>query len=49
MAADPEFAAPFVVDSSRFTREIATFEPTPHSEAMAATVAWFRAQDRAAV
>jgi len=42
-----QFAAPFVVDSSRFTREIATFAPTPHEEAVAATVAWFRAQEHA--
>jgi len=38
-----QFAAPFVVDASRFTREIGPFEPTPHATAVAATVDWFRA------
>lgn len=41
-----QFTAPFVVDASRYAREIGPFEPTPHATAVAATVDWFRA-DRA--
>jgi nucleoside-diphosphate-sugar epimerase len=37
-----QFAAPFVVDDSRFRREVGPFTTTPLDEAAAATVAWFR-------
>lgn len=39
-----QFAAPFVVDDSRFRTQIGGVEPTPHAEALAATVAWFRSR-----
>jgi nucleoside-diphosphate-sugar epimerase len=39
-----QFTAPFVVDDSRFRTRIADLEPTPHVDAVAATVAWFRAE-----
>ena len=39
-----QFTAPFVVDDSRFRREVGPFAPTPLDEAAAATVAWFRAR-----
>lgn len=44
-----QFTAPFVVDDRRFTTDIAPFEPTPHAEAVATTVAWFQDRARAAV
>lgn len=34
--------APFVVDDRRFRRRFPAFATTPHAEAVAATVAWFR-------
>ncbi len=37
-----QFTAPFVVDDSRFRREVGPFTPTPLAEAATATVAWFR-------
>ena len=38
-----EFQAPYVVDWSKFGRAFGPFAPTPHAEAVARTVAWFRA------
>ncbi len=42
-----QLTAPFVVDDRRFRAEIAAFTPTPHADAVAATVDWFREQVRA--
>ncbi len=39
-----QFTAPFVVDDSRFRAHFPEVVPTPHGEAIAATVAWFRTQ-----
>jgi len=33
---------PFVVDDGKFRRVFGPFATTPHPEAIAATVAWFR-------
>jgi nucleoside-diphosphate-sugar epimerase len=38
----PSFQAPFVVDWSKYQRAFGPFTPTPHPEAVARTVAWFR-------
>jgi nucleoside-diphosphate-sugar epimerase len=40
-----EFQAPYVLDWSRFERAFGPVTPTPHPEAVARTVAWFR-EDR---
>jgi nucleoside-diphosphate-sugar epimerase len=37
-----EFQAPYVVDWSKFGQVFGPFTPTPHAEAVARTVAWFR-------
>jgi nucleoside-diphosphate-sugar epimerase len=37
-----EFQAPYVVDWSKFRRAFGPFVPTPHAEAVARTVAWYR-------
>ena len=37
-----QFEGPFVSDASKFVRVFGPFEPTPHQEAVARTVAWFR-------
>ncbi len=37
-----QFEGPFVSDASKFERAFGPFEPTPHPEAVARTVAWFR-------
>jgi nucleoside-diphosphate-sugar epimerase len=37
-----QFERPFVSDASKFQRAFGPFEPTPHPEAVARTVAWFR-------
>jgi nucleoside-diphosphate-sugar epimerase len=37
-----EFQAPYVLDWSKFGRAFGPFTPTPHAEAVARTVAWFR-------
>jgi nucleoside-diphosphate-sugar epimerase len=37
-----EFQAPYVVDWSKFRRAFGPTTPTPHAEAVARTVAWFR-------
>ena len=37
-----EFQAPHVLDWSKFRRAFGSFTPTPHEEAVARTVAWFR-------
>ena len=42
-----QFRAPFVIDSSRFDAAFGRLEPTPHSEAVAQTVAWYRSADPA--
>ncbi|MEV6781821.1 NAD-dependent epimerase/dehydratase family protein [Streptomyces sp. NPDC051098] len=39
-----QFSAPFVVDSSKFGSAFGPFEPTPHAEAVAATVEWYRSR-----
>jgi nucleoside-diphosphate-sugar epimerase len=36
-----QWERPFVLDASRFQRAFGPLEPTPHSQAVAATVAWF--------
>src|SRR5512132_3011340 len=41
-----QWERPFVLDASKFQRAFGPFEPTPHPQAVATTVAWFR--DRAA-
>jgi len=37
-----QFERPFFADASKFERTFGPFEPTPHEEAVARTVAWFR-------
>jgi nucleoside-diphosphate-sugar epimerase len=37
-----EFQAPYVVDWSRYRQAFGPYAPTPHAEAVARTVAWFR-------
>jgi nucleoside-diphosphate-sugar epimerase len=37
-----QWERPFLLDASRFQRAFGPFEPTPHRQAVAATVAWFR-------
>jgi nucleoside-diphosphate-sugar epimerase len=37
-----EFQAPYVVDWSKFGQSFGPFTPTPHAEAVARTVDWFR-------
>jgi nucleoside-diphosphate-sugar epimerase len=37
-----EFQAPYVVDWSKFQRTFGPYTPTPHAEAVAQTVDWFR-------
>jgi len=37
-----QWERPFVLDASKFQRAVGPFEPTPHPQAVAATVAWFR-------
>jgi nucleoside-diphosphate-sugar epimerase len=37
-----QFERPFVSDASKFQRTFGPFRPTPHPEAVARTVAWFR-------
>jgi nucleoside-diphosphate-sugar epimerase len=37
-----QFERPFVADASEYRRVFGRFEPTPHEEAVADTVAWFR-------
>ncbi|HET6814115.1 MAG TPA: NAD-dependent epimerase/dehydratase family protein, partial [Actinomycetota bacterium] len=37
-----EFQAPYGVDWSKFGQSFGPFAPTPHAEAVARTVAWFR-------
>jgi nucleoside-diphosphate-sugar epimerase len=39
-----EFQAPYVVDWSKFQRTFGPHVPTPHAEAVARTVAWYRRQ-----
>jgi len=40
------FQAPYVVDWSKYRRAFGPFTPTPHPEAVARTVAWFREHPR---
>jgi nucleoside-diphosphate-sugar epimerase len=40
-----EFQAPYVVDWSKFQRAFGPFTPTPHPEAVARTVEWFKEYD----
>lgn len=42
-----QLTAPFLVDHHRFREQIAAFTPTPHTEAVPATAAWFRDRTRA--
>ena len=39
-----QFRAPFVVDSSKFDTAFGRLEPTPHRDAVAQTVAWYRSR-----
>lgn len=39
-----QFEGPFVSDASKYERVFGPFSPTPHEEAVAQTVAWFRGQ-----
>lgn len=41
-----QFEEPFVVDWSSYRRAFGPFSPTPHPEAVARTVAWFRQHPR---
>jgi hypothetical protein len=36
-----QFAEPFVSDASKYQEALGPFEPTPHEETIARTVAWF--------
>jgi nucleoside-diphosphate-sugar epimerase len=42
----PHFQAPYVLDWSKFRGTFGPFTPTPHPEAVARTVAWFRDHPR---
>jgi len=42
----PHFQAPYVLDWSRYRQAFGPFAPTPHPEAVARTVAWFRDHPR---
>jgi hypothetical protein len=35
---------PFVVDATKFTAAFGPFAPTPHAEAIAATLGWYRSR-----
>jgi nucleoside-diphosphate-sugar epimerase len=37
-----QWERPFVLDAAKFQRAFGPFEPTPHPQAVATTVAWFR-------
>jgi nucleoside-diphosphate-sugar epimerase len=37
-----QWERPFVLDASKFQRAFGPLEPTPHQQAVATTVAWFR-------
>jgi len=37
-----QWERPFVLDASKFQRAFGPFQPTPHPQAVAATVAWFQ-------
>ena len=39
-----QFRAPFVVDASKFEAAFGDLEPTPHSDAVPLTVAWYRSR-----
>ena len=39
-----QFRAPFVIDSSKFDTAFGHLEPTPHRDAVAQTVAWYRSR-----
>jgi len=39
-----QWERPFVLDASKFQRAFGPFQPTPHQQAVATTVAWFREQ-----
>jgi hypothetical protein len=39
-----QFRAPFVIGSSKFDAAFGRLEPTPHSDAVAQTVAWYRSR-----
>jgi nucleoside-diphosphate-sugar epimerase len=41
-----QWEQPFVIDASDFQRAFGRFESTPHEEAVATTVAWFRDRER---
>jgi nucleoside-diphosphate-sugar epimerase len=43
-----QWEAPFTIDASRFQVAFGPFETTPHEDAVAATVAWFRDREAAA-
>lgn len=40
-----QFSAPFIVDDSRFRRDVGPFEPTPLDDAATATVTWYQEQN----
>jgi nucleoside-diphosphate-sugar epimerase len=42
----PSFQVPFVLDWSKYRRAFGPFTPTPHPEAVARTLAWFRDHPR---
>jgi hypothetical protein len=39
-----QFRAPFVIDSTKFDVAFGHLEPTPHRDAVAQTVAWYRSR-----
>jgi hypothetical protein len=39
-----QFRAPFVIDSSKFDAGFGRLEPTPHRDAVAQTIAWYRSR-----
>jgi nucleoside-diphosphate-sugar epimerase len=41
-----EFTQPYLLDGAKFTRAF-SFTPTPHRNALAETIAWFRARQAA--
>jgi nucleoside-diphosphate-sugar epimerase len=43
-----QFNQPFIIDGTKFARHFPAFAPTPHAEAIAATLDWFAASDQSA-
>jgi hypothetical protein len=40
-----QFEGPFIADASKFEMTFGPIEPTPHPEAVAQTIAWYRGRE----